>query len=70
MVIGAVAVVFFAESFIGPFQGFLITLGVRSPPGAASSWPTWRCAGPTTPSATCSTRAAATAACSPCRCCC
>jgi nucleobase:cation symporter-1, NCS1 family len=28
MVIGAVAVVFFAESFIGPFQGFLITLGV------------------------------------------
>src|SRR5215213_8047183 len=28
MVIGAVAVVFFAQSFIGPFQGFLITLGV------------------------------------------
>ena len=28
MVIGTVAVVFFADSFIGPFQGFLITLGV------------------------------------------
>ncbi len=28
MVIGAVAVVFFAKDFIGPFQGFLITLGV------------------------------------------
>jgi purine-cytosine permease-like protein len=28
LVIGAIAVVFFAESFIGPFQGFLITLGV------------------------------------------
>jgi purine-cytosine permease-like protein len=28
MVVGAVAVVFFAQSFIGPFQGFLITLGV------------------------------------------
>src|SRR4051794_8214117 len=28
MVIGAVAVVFFAQDFIGPFQGFLITLGV------------------------------------------
>jgi purine-cytosine permease-like protein len=28
MVIGTIAVVFFADSFIGPFQGFLITLGV------------------------------------------
>jgi nucleobase:cation symporter-1, NCS1 family len=28
MVIGTVAVVFFADDFIGPFQGFLITLGV------------------------------------------
>jgi NCS1 family nucleobase:cation symporter-1 len=28
MVIGAIAVVFFAQNFIGPFQGFLITLGV------------------------------------------
>jgi purine-cytosine permease-like protein len=28
MVIGAIAVVFFAKDFIGPFQGFLITLGV------------------------------------------
>lgn len=28
MVVGTVAVVFFADSFIGPFQGFLITLGV------------------------------------------
>jgi purine-cytosine permease-like protein len=28
MVIGTVAVVFFADNFIGPFQGFLITLGV------------------------------------------
>jgi nucleobase:cation symporter-1, NCS1 family len=28
MIIGAVYIVFFAGSFIGPFQGFLITLGV------------------------------------------
>ena len=28
MLIGAVYVVFFAEDFLGPFQGFLITLGV------------------------------------------
>jgi purine-cytosine permease-like protein len=28
MVLGTIAVVFFADSFIGPFQGFLITLGV------------------------------------------
>jgi nucleobase:cation symporter-1, NCS1 family len=28
MVIGTIAVVFFADTFIGPFQGFLITLGV------------------------------------------
>ncbi|WP_375433089.1 purine-cytosine permease family protein [uncultured Friedmanniella sp.] len=28
MVLGAVYVVFFAPSFVGPFQGFLITLGV------------------------------------------
>ncbi|HLM06701.1 MAG TPA: cytosine permease [Blastococcus sp.] len=28
MIIGTIAVVFFADSFIGPFQGFLITLGV------------------------------------------
>jgi len=28
MVIGTIAVVFLADSFIGPFQGFLITLGV------------------------------------------
>ena len=28
MVIGTIAVVFFADNFIGPFQGFLITLGV------------------------------------------
>jgi NCS1 family nucleobase:cation symporter-1 len=28
MVLGTVAVVFFADDFIGPFQGFLITLGV------------------------------------------
>jgi purine-cytosine permease-like protein len=28
MVLGTVAVVFFAADFIGPFQGFLITLGV------------------------------------------
>jgi NCS1 family nucleobase:cation symporter-1 len=28
MVVGTVAVVFFAADFIGPFQGFLITLGV------------------------------------------
>ena len=28
MVVGAVYVVFVADSFIGPFQGFLITLGV------------------------------------------
>jgi purine-cytosine permease-like protein len=28
MVVGTIAVVFFADSFIGPFQGFLITLGV------------------------------------------
>ncbi len=28
MLAGAVAVVFFADNFIGPFQGFLITLGV------------------------------------------
>lgn len=28
MIIGAVAVVFFAKDFVGPFQGFLITLGV------------------------------------------
>ena len=28
MVIGTISVVFFADSFIGPFQGFLITLGV------------------------------------------
>jgi NCS1 family nucleobase:cation symporter-1 len=28
MVIGTIAVVFFADDFIGPFQGFLITLGV------------------------------------------
>ena len=28
MVAGTIAVVFFADSFIGPFQGFLITLGV------------------------------------------
>ncbi|HEY4153052.1 MAG TPA: cytosine permease [Pseudolysinimonas sp.] len=28
MVIGAIAVVFFAKDFVGPFEGFLITLGV------------------------------------------
>ena len=28
MVLGTIAVVFFADNFIGPFQGFLITLGV------------------------------------------
>src|SRR3954465_9670066 len=28
MVMGTIAVVFFADNFIGPFQGFLITLGV------------------------------------------
>lgn len=28
MIVGTIAVVFFADSFIGPFQGFLITLGV------------------------------------------
>jgi len=28
MVVGTIAVVFFADNFIGPFQGFLITLGV------------------------------------------
>lgn len=28
MTVGAVVVVFFADSFIGPFQGFLITMGV------------------------------------------
>ena len=28
MIIGAIAVVFFAKDFVGPFEGFLITLGV------------------------------------------
>ncbi|GAA1875010.1 purine-cytosine permease family protein [Lapillicoccus jejuensis] len=28
MTVGAVVVVFFADSFVGPFQGFLITMGV------------------------------------------
>ena len=28
MTIGAVVVVFFADSFVGPFQGFLVTMGV------------------------------------------
>ena len=28
MVVGAIAVVFFAKDFVGPFEGFLITLGV------------------------------------------
>ena len=33
---GTVWVVFFAQDFLGPFQSFLITLGVRSPRGRAS----------------------------------
>ena len=40
MVLGTIYVVFFADDFIGPFQGFLITSACRSRPGPASSSPT------------------------------
>ncbi len=61
LTLGTIWVVFFAQSFLAPFQSFLITLGVPSRPGRASSWPTWRCAARTTTSGRSSTRAAATA---------
>ena len=62
MVLGTIYIVFFADDFLGLFQGFLITLGVPMAAWCGSSWPTCCCAAATTTRPPCSTRAAGTAA--------
>ncbi len=62
MTLGAIYVVFIAQQLLRPVRGLPDhARACRSPPGAASCWPTSPCAAAITPSMTCSTPAAATA---------
>lgn len=63
MVVGTIFVVFIAQDFFGPFQGFLITLGVPIAAWAGMSSPTSSCGSSRTPTLSSTTAAAATARC-------
>jgi NCS1 family nucleobase:cation symporter-1 len=63
MLAGNIYILFFAPDFVGPFQGFLITLGVPLAAWGPSSWSTWPATAGATATTTrpCTTRPAATA---------